>query len=275
MSKKCPYCEKEYPEVSRFCPYCGTPNPDHQIVKKPEKTLDLRRQILLFAVGFIGFQIIGTLLQVIFIIQGRSIFGDNNTAIINYLDSAPISMFVNSISYCAIFCLLLFLAMPNLQTLLCSFKNKKAYIGALIAIAMMRGFNIIYSMILVLFGVNPDANINNNQTSLNSVIVIYPLISLIVFGLIGPVCEELTYRVGLFGALKRKNRILAYVLTIVIFTFIHFDFAASNIVVELINVPYYAAAAFAFTFVFDRYGFAAGLVAHIANNVLSVILTLI
>lgn len=274
MSKKCPNCEKEYPEVSRYCPYCGTPNPDYLPVRN-EQSLDFRRQILSFLVGFLGFNVLGKLIQMIFILKGRSMFGNDTTAILNFLDSIPVSMFVNTISYCGIFCALLFLAKPNLKHLLSSFKDKKAYIGVLIALVTIRAFNILYSIILVLFGVNPEVNINNNQTTLNSVVIMYPVISLFVFGIIGPVCEELTYRVGLFGALKRRNRIIAYVLTIIVFTFIHFDFAASNMAVELLNIPFYVAAAFAFTFVFDHYGFAAGLVAHVINNIFSIVLSLI
>ena len=41
MNKKCPYCEKEYPEVSRYCPYCGSPNPAYKQIKGP--SLDIAR----------------------------------------------------------------------------------------------------------------------------------------------------------------------------------------------------------------------------------------
>ena len=270
MSKKCPYCEKEYPEVSRYCPYCGSPNPSY---KKPEEQkMNYVRQIILFFVGFIGFQIIGTLLQIPFVLKAQSDFPGDNQAILNYLNSPQVSMFVNALAYCIIFSLLLFIAMPGLNNLFKSFKNKKSYLGAIIAIACIYAFNIFYSVILALFNVKADSN--NNQQALDSVIKVYPIISIIVFGVLGPVCEELTYRVGLFDFVKRKNRILAYVITIVVFTLIHFDFAASNIVNELINVPYYAGAAFAFTFVFDRFGFSASVTAHIFNNLISVFVSM-
>ena len=74
---------------------------------------------------------------------------------------------------------------------------------------------------------------------------------------------------------KRKNRILAYVATIIIFTLIHFDFGAKTMTNELLNIPYYAAAAFAFTFAYDQYGFAASVTAHVANNLFSVITEII
>ena len=271
MYKKCPYCEKEYPEVSRYCPYCGSPNPNYKPKEDPK--MDYRRQLLLFVVGFIGFQIIGTLLQFVFLLVGKANFGSDQNAILKYLYSAPVSMFVNSVTYCIVFCILLFVSKPGLSGLFKSFKNKRNYLGVIIAIAIIYSFNIFYGIILSLTGAKVVDN--NNQESLESVITIYPIISLIVFGIIGPACEELTYRVGLFDLLKRKNRYLAFVLTIIIFTLIHFDFGSSTMVNELLNIPYYAAAAFAFTYVYDQYGFSASLTAHIINNMFSIIVSII
>ena len=271
MLKKCPYCEKEYPEVSRYCPYCGSPNPSYK--PKEEKMMSYKRQLLLFGVGFIGFQVIGTLIELIFLLIGRAQFGSDNAAISSYVQSAPVSMFVNSIAYCLVFCILLFIAKPSISNIFKSFKNKKAYLGALLAFVIIYSFTIFYSIFIQLVG--PKVTDNNNQEALTSIVKVYPLISLVVFGIIGPICEELTYRVGFFDFFKRKNKIVAYIATIVIFTLIHFDFAASNIVNELLNIPYYAAAAFAFTFVYDKFGFAASVTAHIANNLFSIIASLI
>lgn len=273
MSKKCPYCGREYPELSRYCPYCGSPNPTY--VKKTDDGPQMHwvRLLTLFLVGFIGFQIVGTLLQIPFLIKAYSDFGENKQAIVQYLDSAPVSMFVNSIAYCILFSALLLVAKPSISKLVKSFTNGRAYLGALLAFVCIYAFNIVYSIILSIAGV--DFSANNNQSTLESIIKVYPLVSLIVFGILGPICEELTYRVGLFDVLKRRNRILAYVGTIVIFTLIHFDFGASNMVNELVNIPYYVAAAFAFTYVYDKFGFAASVSAHVINNLQSVIVNII
>lgn len=273
MTKKCPYCGREYPEVSRFCPYCGRPNPDKfpaKHVEEPE--MHWVRQLVLFLVGFLGFQIVGMLVEIPFILKAYADFGDNSKLILKYIDSAPVSMFINAITYSIIFSVLLLMAKPHIKVLCKSFTDKKAYIAALIGCLAIYAFNMAFSMFLNLSGV--DITSNNNQQALDSIIKIYPIASIIVFGFIGPICEEVTYRVGLFGVLKRKNRIFGYILTIVIFTFIHFDFSASNIVNELINIPYYAFAAFAFTYLYDNYGFAASISAHVLNNLVSVILSM-
>ena len=271
MNVKCPYCGKEYPEVSRYCPYCGSPNPSYK--PKEEKKLEARRQLLLFAMGFIGFNIIGTLIQIIFILVGRGSFGYDDAALKTYLESAPVVMFVNSIGYSITFVVLLLIAKPNLQTLLKSFKNKRSYIGALLALAIIYSFTLFYSILLAL--VAPDVVENGNQETLVSVSKVYPLIAFIIIGIMGPVVEEMTYRVGLFDVMKRKNKTFAYVATIIIFTFIHFDFEADNLVNELLNMPLYVSAAFAFTYVYDKYGFAASLTAHMFNNISSLIQILI
>ncbi|MBP5694703.1 MAG: CPBP family intramembrane metalloprotease, partial [Bacilli bacterium] len=103
---------------------------------------------------------------------------------------------------------------------------------------------------------------------------VYPITCLFIFGLIGPICEEITYRVGLFSLLKRKNRALAYLVTIAVFALIHFNFSndPATLLNEIINLPYYMFAAFAFSFAFDKFGFAASATAHISNNLISLFL---
>ena len=268
MLKKCPHCHHEYEETSRFCPYCGAPNTNNQ---KPQPVIQVKlaRIVALFVVGFIGFEIIATLIQIPFLLVARNNYGSNTDLIKTYLESAPVSMFVNSISYCVVFVILLFLASPIIPYLWKSFKNKKSYAAGLVAVAAIFAFNLIYSIFLVLVGA--DVSNNDNQTSLDSIVRVYPLICLVVFGVFGPICEELTYRVGLFETMRQRNRILAYAVTIVIFTFIHFNFTADNLVNEILNIPYYASAAFAFTFVYDKYGFAASVSAHVLNNMVSMI----
>ncbi len=109
-----------------------------------------------------------------------------------------------------------------------------------------------------------------------------PVFSFIVFGLIGPFCEEVTYRVGLFGFLGRFNKVVAYLGTALIFGFIHFGWSAiwspaypGHLVVELINLPPYIGAGAAFCFLYDRWGFGAAFLAHATNNVFSVITSMI
>ena len=105
--------------------------------------------------------------------------------------------------------------------------------------------------------------------TLRSFITIYPFISLIFLGVIGPICEELTYRVGLFSVLK-KPKWLAYVIGTLVFALAHFSFTSTNIINELVNLPVYIVSGFALCLAYDKFGLAASLTAHTVNNIYSV-----
>ena len=117
---------------------------------------------------------------------------------------------------------------------------------------------------------------NENEEGLRSFIVIYPWMSLFILGFVGPICEELTYRVGLFGLLKRWKW-LAYIVSALVFAFMHFSFDAEGdaMIVELINLPMYIFSGVMFALAYDKFGLSASLTAHIVNNVFAVSMTLI
>ena len=141
----------------------------------------------------------------------------------------------------------------------------------------------IQSIIIQLLQIDVSDNIN--QSSAVNLVVTYPLLSIIVIGVIGPLCEELAYRAGLFSFLKRINSIFAYIISALIFALIHFDFNSiivgfetsnwSILINELINLPPYVFAGLTFTFLFEKFGFGCGLFAHILNNVYSIFATLL
>ena len=116
--------------------------------------------------------------------------------------------------------------------------------------------------------------VNNNETALRSFIVIYPVLSIIFLGFIGPFCEEMTYRVGLFGFLS-KRKWLAYLVSILVFSLMHFDFMSKDIVTELINLPSYMISAALFAVAYDKFGLQTSLTAHIFNNLYAVIMVIV
>ena len=105
----------------------------------------------------------------------------------------------------------------------------------------------------------------------------YPLLSVLILGFLGPAVEEFTYRVGLFSFLTRVHKALAYAVTIVIFGLIHFDFTATgaNMVNELIHLPIYMFSGAALCVLYDFMGLSASLSAHVTNNLLSIIPTIL
>jgi membrane protease YdiL (CAAX protease family) len=116
---------------------------------------------------------------------------------------------------------------------------------------------------------------NQNQAAIVRLVKDSPMISLFTFGLLGPIVEEWTYRLGLFQYLKSRSKWIAYVVTLTIFGLIHFDFTATNLTNELLNLPIYLVAGAWFCFLYDRFGLQVAMATHIINNLLSVMSILI
>ena len=110
---------------------------------------------------------------------------------------------------------------------------------------------------------------------MESVVSSYPAFSIIVLGIIGPICEEIGYRLGLFDLLKRCHIALAYVATALVFGFIHFDFTQISSITEWINLPNYLISGAILCLTYDRFGFGASVLAHVFNNVLAIVLILV
>ena len=121
----------------------------------------------------------------------------------------------------------------------------------------------------------PHSGVNNNESSIDSITTIFPLLSLLVFGLIGPICEELTYRVGFFGFFRKINPILGYIFTAILFGFIHFDFQSNDLINELINIPSYIIAGLMLCYIYDYKGIGTSIIAHSLNNVIGILLQII
>ena len=229
------------------------------------------KQFVVFLVGWIGFQIIAAIIQIVVAVIGQ-IQGYN----INEFLTLPSSeIIVNSAAYLILLVTLVSVINFDIPKLLTSFKKWQSFIAGLICFGAIIAFDMLWGMVLDLLPL--ETGNNANEAGLTSIITVYPIMSLIIFGVVGPVCEELTYRVGLFSFFQRKNKILAYIVTIIIFAFIHFDLTATKatIVNELLNLPFYMFAAFAFSYTYEKYGLAGSLTAHVINNLFSVSATII
>lgn len=227
------------------------------------------KQLIIFIVGWMGFQIFASTIQV----AATSIIKASGITI----SSSGFSMVINSVCYIGLLIALTLISSKDLLKLLPSFKQWQSYLAGIICFASIIAFSISYGTFIDVLKQNGIINIptgdNANQTAIVSLEKLFPLTSLVVFGFIGPICEEMTYRVGLFSLLKRKNKFLAYFVTIILFAFIHFNFSTNTATLmnELLQLPHYMFAAFAFSFTYDKWGFAGSVSAHITNNVFSLV----
>lgn len=120
-----------------------------------------------------------------------------------------------------------------------------------------------------------QAQDNANQSAAVTMSLNYPILSGIILCLIGPICEEMTYRVGLYSFFRRINIVLAMIVTTIIFAFIHFDFTAEDMINELWNLPSYIVAGLVLTIAYEVRGPACSMMAHILYNTFAFIMILL
>ena len=218
-----------------------------------EYKFPLWKRIVLFVIGLGGLYLVSLLVSI------PAIFAPTE-----YQD--PI---VNIVTYVVILISLIAVVFTDIPKQIHIFKKWQNYlIGIAFGISIIF-FDIFYTTILVY--TYPDYSIGGNEEAVRGIIDLLPISSVFVLGIIGPICEELTYRVGLFGALNKLNKVLAYVISTLVFATIHFRFNAANIYVELANLPAYVVSGAILAFVYDKWSFTGSMTAHITNNLYAVI----
>ena len=251
----CEKCGTEYDESLKECPICALT----KIEKRESHVINLKwfYSLALFLIGSFGLHIIAFKLTHVFA----------SYAYENYY-----SGLVNFTGYFILFAFLLTAVIANLDLFIKPFKERMQYFYGI-----CMGCLVLFGSVTISFIINLIHTIDNNanETAIRSVISVSPVLSIIVFGLIGPICEELTYRAGLFTLINKKNRILAYILTVILFGFIHFDYTNIGSLNEWLNLPIYCFSGFVFTFTYDHFGLPAAITAHMTNNLISVFLNII
>lgn len=275
------------------CPYCGydqrtieeekakTPDGIESITKeekpinvntKREKSgfftfetncieLTSLQNLIYFLTGLVGLIFISFFLQLIARLTGSFYFLNSN----NSTSAITLS------GYLILFGIMLLISAPHLKKFLESFKVKNAILWGLLG-----GFAVlvISAALNSLLNLIPHQGVNENQESIDSIVGGFPILSVFVLSFLGPICEELTYRVGLFSFLQKRSRILAYIGTSLVFGFIHFS-GTGDIINELINLPTYIVAGLIFSYLYEFKGFAASSIAHVANNLFAIVVTII
>jgi len=91
---------------------------------------------------------------------------------------------------------------------------------AIVFFAILYLASLLTSSILILiFGKNLT---NANQSSLNDGLVKYPFVLFFFSVILAPIVEEFVFRFSIFRPINKKNKILAYIITILLFAGIHF-----------------------------------------------------
>ncbi len=262
--KNCTVCGSKYDVVHPTCPACGHRDENFETLGIPKYVVWMAwwKQLLLFVVGLIGLNILGILAELI---------------IMNYLDPSSIEylLAINSFRYILAAGAMVFIVWGDWKYFKNSMNRWWTYLAGMgFAWGLIIGSIIINLFIRTIYPTETNAN----QTAVNALIGSYPLISILILGILGPVVEEFTYRVGLFTLLRRVNVWVAYIVTPLIFALIHFDFfagSAEGYLNEMLNLPSYIFAGVALTVIYDKFGLSASIVAHCGNNLISIFMTII
>jgi membrane protease YdiL (CAAX protease family) len=272
----CRKCGKPFDPAKGVCPHCGCESVSFESVKgfRNMTPMGWGKELTLFLTGWLGFQLIGTLLSLIVLSTTKGAYesaglsgASLKAALETFQGSAPYYAAVDFGVYVILFCLMLAILDRDLFRLTAKFKNPKTYYGFLGGVALLI-FSAIYGYLISLSGLSTT---NNNQSVVDELVRQNPLLSVLIFGLVGPFCEELTYRVGFFGFLKRFNVYVAYVVVALFFGFIHFDWQNASSAVEWAMLPDYVISGFGFALIYDKLGFGASWIAHCTNNLVGII----
>jgi len=260
--KICSKCGSNYDIVESTCPVCHERDENFESLGIPKQIiwLPFYKQLLLFIIGFIGLNILGIIAE-LFAIP----FKDN-------FSEVGLTMFMNTFRYVGVAMGMGFLIWNHWPRFKEHFNRAFPYLIGLAGGAAVIGAQVFINMITN--AIYPTS-VNENQTLVNSVIDAFPVLSIFLLGIIGPVVEEFTYRLGLFSFLARSKKWIAYLVTTIVFAFIHFNFFAGNLdayIVELVNLPSYIVAGFLFCLWYDKFGLASSITAHCVNNLYSILM---
>ena len=271
--EKCSVCNNQFDITEKECPNCHTPSIDASFQRSFQETANVSawRELILALVGWLGFQLLGLLVQIVVLsIKSAELIqsGLSNEALqealLAFTETGSFYAMVNYPAYLLLFACLLLILWKEVVKLLPCFKKPKTYFGFLYG-ALLMMVSLLWNMISSRLG----ASTNENQSTIISMVKETPFLAILVTGIIGPLCEEITYRVGLFGFAKRINRIFAYFVASVLFGLIHIhDFSSAN---EWLSFPDYFLSGLLLAFVYERYGFGASSIAHIMNNTIAVL----
>ena len=253
--KKCPNCGAYYDPTLEKCPSCHKHN-ELYLNREINDKIAFMHPVAQIGLFLGGFSYAGMLIiQLIIALFVRSAITDK-TAFEATLISCTYILMLGGLGFIVFW--------TRRQHFLSKFTRKIDYIYGL---AYMITIILVSSLVGTFTSLFHEVSDNVNQSTAVVFSKNYPLLAFFVIGIFGPLCEELTYRVGLYSFLRRINKYLAFIITIIVFTLIHIDFEATDIVNELWSIPSYVAAGAVLTLAYEHRGPACSMTAHVCYNI--------
>ena len=227
------------------------------------------KNLIVFLVGFLFFNLLPTILLSLGFFEWIDMTLLYEIRYFSYSDLITITAYLISITM--LFCLI---GRTYFDQLIQEIKKHNNLIRGIAIGVIIVTVTILYNLLLNTI-VKTGSNII--EQSVESLSIRRPLEAFFIIVLIAPIFEEYIYRFGLFGFFKKKNRFLAYAVTILLFALIHFNISSdpSEMINELLNLPSYLLAAGILSFAYDKYGISVSIYAHMFNNLIAFISTFI
>ncbi|MBO7079973.1 MAG: CPBP family intramembrane metalloprotease [Bacilli bacterium] len=272
----CNQCGTEYEALEKCCPHCGQQNNNltKHAVGNGVIATPFIYEILSMILGILGVSFVSTL----FVLAALSFEGRPLDTLSSDYNNIELYLSLYSGYFLIVFGFI-FIIVKNWHAFSIKLKKSMPYIwGFLLGVVIILS-QFLYNLLLQ--GLKVEIQPNINEEILDKGILIFPISSIIVFGIIGPICEELTFRYGMFSFLTRINRVLAYALTILVFALLHMGFSylengnIDSFLNELLNLPFYLISGAILTFAYDKFGIQSSALAHIVSNTFAIIAVLI
>ena len=143
-------------------------------------------------------------------------------------------MMIEFLTYVSLFIFMFLICLDSKKYFANELSKPSNYGKGFLCGLLILGVEVLISYLIQLF-YEPETNANQALVELLS--TNYPTLMFLITCILGPICEELTYRVGLFGFLKQKNKVLAYILEGFVFAFVHISFTDTTFLAELSAFP--------------------------------------
>ena len=270
----CPICSQSIDYFDSNCPYCHSENTEFKKLRISKNTINVAWyfQLIMFLIGWMGIQFIAVIVEIIISI----LTGVPLTELTEHMNELAIAEFITyGIEF--ILMIIMLIISGGYKKIYKPFLNYKSYLFGLAGLGALFLASTYYDTFKSVF----DNSVSDNQYLITGIVLNQPVPSIIFFCLIGPICEELTYRVGLFGLLRRWNRVAAYLIGIFVFAAVHFnvnvilyllnDNNIQPLISELWNFPSYLIGGAVLVTIYDLFGFGASSITHILNNLIGII----
>lgn len=241
----------------------------------PQFDISFTKGIILFLVGFAGLQIVAIILSLI----ASAMFDISELQVSNPEKILVINGYINCFSY-AIILVTLFaiIGFANLK-----FIYKHEQLLNKISKGIGYGFGLLlisYIWGIISSFISPEVTTNENESSIRTIISALPVAAFLFVVVFAPITEEITYRLGIFHNIKKKNKYLAYIATALIFGAIHVswesfsEMSKPEIINELLNFPSYILSGAYLCYVYDKEdNLIPSTIAHMTNNGIAFLLT--